>query len=350
MAWGDLMIIRVDPVILKQNSGSISGIGGSVNNSGQSASSVAQGAPSYDGQFGPRVQAIGHEALARAQGLLSNLNNLSSQLLNKAQAFEAADMVGIAGFNNIINGTRVSQSGSWWTGLPVDIINLVLKLGGLFGGAAFTGLLGTALLGNGLYSGNGQPLNGLAKPSWWPAGVPWSGGQKKAEEQPSSPSIQLTQPEEEKQWSQTEIENQIIASNGSLPVDNSSMQCVKWAQIRREELGGTPLPHISIGDNGAHNYINMYKSSIIQINASNVSGQSINISGLKPGAAIVWDKGNASLYGYAGYTYGHVAIVEAVQPDGIWISQANWSGAPVKFIPNEKLTGLCVIPPDATPG
>ena len=59
------MLIRVDPVILKQNSGSISGIGSNVNSSGQSASGIAQGAPSYDGQFGPRVQAIGHEALAR---------------------------------------------------------------------------------------------------------------------------------------------------------------------------------------------------------------------------------------------------------------------------------------------
>jgi hypothetical protein len=201
------MLIRVDPVILKQNSGSISGIGSNVNNSGQSASSSAQGAPSYDGQFGPRVQAIGHEALARAQGLLNNMNNLSSQLLNKAQAFEAADMAGVAGFTNINNGAQIPATGPWWTGLPVDIINLILKLGGLFGGATFTGLLGTVLLGNGLSSGNGQTFIGLGKPSWEPGGVPRPYGEKqpvKPPEPSSSPSqkpqISLEIKQEDPKW------------------------------------------------------------------------------------------------------------------------------------------------------
>ena len=172
------MIIRVDPVILKQNSGSISGIGSSVNSSGQSASSVAQGAPSYDGQFGPRVQAIGHEALARAQGLLGAMNNLSSQLLSKAQAFAAADMAAVTGCANINTGAQIPATGPWWTNLPIDILNLYLKLGGLFGGAAFTGLVGTVLLGNGLNSGNGQIGIGFGKPIWWPVGAPWPFGGK----------------------------------------------------------------------------------------------------------------------------------------------------------------------------
>jgi len=154
------MLIRVDPVILKQNSGSISGIGSSINSSGQGASGIAQGAPSYDGQFGPRVQAIGHEALARAQGLLNEMNSISSQLQSKAQAFDAADRAGAAGFTSINNGAQISILDPNWIVAPIDYIKSIIKLGWLFGSVTFTGLLGTILWGSGISSGNGQGLNG----------------------------------------------------------------------------------------------------------------------------------------------------------------------------------------------
>jgi len=84
--------IRVDPSVLRQSSKNISGVGTNLSQVGQSALGKASGAPSYDGQFGPRVQAIGYEALSRAQGLSGKMSTYSGQLQSRAQAFEAADM------------------------------------------------------------------------------------------------------------------------------------------------------------------------------------------------------------------------------------------------------------------
>lgn len=92
-----MTIIRVDPAILRQASQGTSGIGATLSQVGGSVLSKASSAPSYDGQFGPRVQAIGHEALGRAQGLSGRMNDLSGQLRTKAQAFETADTAGVAG-------------------------------------------------------------------------------------------------------------------------------------------------------------------------------------------------------------------------------------------------------------
>jgi len=58
----------------------------------------AQSAPNYDNQFGSKVQVLGQEAFARSQGIMSQINNQSSILQSKAQAFEAADLAGVANF------------------------------------------------------------------------------------------------------------------------------------------------------------------------------------------------------------------------------------------------------------
>lgn len=104
------MRIRVDPTILRQSSGNISGVGNNITQTGQSVLGVSRNAPSYNGQFGPRVQAIGQEAFARAQGISSRLNNCSYTLQNKAQMFEAADMVGVVGF------VPITTTFSAWSG------------------------------------------------------------------------------------------------------------------------------------------------------------------------------------------------------------------------------------------
>ena len=159
------MRIRVDPFILRQNSGSISGIGGNLNNVGQAVFGIAQGAPSNYGDFRAQVQAIGHEALARAQGLFSQVNDFSSQLQSRAHKFEAADMVGIAGFQNIFNNnTQILAPWLKLTGVPMDIINRYLMLGRFFGGTSFYGLLLTLLMGNNLFSRSSQPIIGIEKP------------------------------------------------------------------------------------------------------------------------------------------------------------------------------------------
>ncbi len=92
------MIIRVDPAVLKQCSGNISGVGNNINLTGQGVVGLSRSAPSYNGQFGPRVQAIGMEALTRSQGLSAQMNDHSTKLQVRAQAFEAADMGGVSAF------------------------------------------------------------------------------------------------------------------------------------------------------------------------------------------------------------------------------------------------------------
>ena len=160
------MRIRVDPFILRQNSGSISGIGGNVIQSGQNAFGIARGAPNIDGQFGPQVQAIGNEALVRAQGLFSRMNDLSNWLQSRAQAFEAADMAGIAGFVNVYNKAQILAPWLKLTGVPMDILNRYLMLGGFFVGTSFYGLLATLIMGNNLFSGNRQTSGSpITKPS-----------------------------------------------------------------------------------------------------------------------------------------------------------------------------------------
>lgn len=75
----------------------------------------------------------------------------------------------------------------------------------------------------------------------------------------------------------------------------------------------------------------------------------IGSTGLSPGTVLVWDAGHPDTKGTDGYTYGHVAVVESVQPDGVWVSQANWPGRAVMFIRTERLSTLHAIPPGAQP-
>ncbi len=86
-----MAIIRVDPDILKSQSTVLSTISGEVSISGKLAQGAAASAPSYDGQFGPKVQAIGAEAITRANGLSFRLGDHSGSLFNRASAFEIAD-------------------------------------------------------------------------------------------------------------------------------------------------------------------------------------------------------------------------------------------------------------------
>jgi hypothetical protein len=83
--------IRVDPAILISNSSTISTTAANVSTTGQSALNAAQTAPSYNGQFGPRVKAIGAEAMSRAQCTTGRLNNSAFSLNTRANAFLNAD-------------------------------------------------------------------------------------------------------------------------------------------------------------------------------------------------------------------------------------------------------------------
>ncbi len=89
--------IRVDPAILTSNSSTISSTASNVSAAGKLAQSAALTAPSYSGQFGPRVKAIGAEAMARAQSTTGSLNNSAFSLNTRANAFLNADKTYIKG-------------------------------------------------------------------------------------------------------------------------------------------------------------------------------------------------------------------------------------------------------------
>jgi len=81
-----------------------------------------QSAPSYDGQFGPRVASIGHEALARARGLADRLTERSLQLRNKADAFQAVDSTARQGMDNVWGQLQAwSRSDAGWATLDIPL-------------------------------------------------------------------------------------------------------------------------------------------------------------------------------------------------------------------------------------
>jgi len=85
------MQIRVNPDILNQSGNNLISTSSSVQRAGSSANSAASSAPSYDGQFGPKVKAIGNEARAIANGNAEELTNHGKKLLERATIFQTAD-------------------------------------------------------------------------------------------------------------------------------------------------------------------------------------------------------------------------------------------------------------------
>jgi len=145
----------------------------------------------------------------------------------------------------------------------------------------------------------------------------------------------------------TDVRRWVELDHGRLPGDE---QCVHWAQDRSPSLGGPPLPAVGkypTDDLGARQYLKIFNGQTFQVpqNTTDLT----RVPGLEAGACVVWDKGHPDTRGTAGYTYGHIAVIEAVQPDGVWVSQANWPGHPVMFIPRDKLSTLYVIPRNARP-
>ena len=83
--------IRVNPDILKTNSSIIVTTSAGVQSMGYIIQSSSSTAPSYDGQFGPKVKAIGSEATAQANKMAISLRSQAGSLENKARAFDNAD-------------------------------------------------------------------------------------------------------------------------------------------------------------------------------------------------------------------------------------------------------------------
>ncbi len=83
--------IRVDIPLLRAQAQQMSEAAAELSAIASRLLSATANAPSYDGQFGPRVAALGPEAHAHLQQLATELAEEAEQLRAKADAFDAAD-------------------------------------------------------------------------------------------------------------------------------------------------------------------------------------------------------------------------------------------------------------------
>lgn len=108
--------------------------------------------------------------------------------------------------------------------------------------------------------------------------------------------------------------------------------CALYAKARRPDLGSTNHPkHAAAG------YITKFQNKAFQLEANDDDYR--NIIGV--GYAVVWDPGVAG----ANASAGHVAIVEEVGPDYIIVSHAGWdTGTRTKLTFNKTLQYVWIIP------
>lgn len=173
------MIIRVDPSLLESEANQIQGIGQDISSLIKGLVSATQGAPSYNGQFGPRVAEIGSEAGVKSGALSNPLNDLGERLGLKGVEFANVDDAAISGFDNII---KVPVN--WVDSFPplseyfalLDFFKKYLSLGNLIkgNGAVFSlsGLFAMIFGSNQMWGG--WTFFSTERPAWWPGWLPWS--------------------------------------------------------------------------------------------------------------------------------------------------------------------------------
>jgi hypothetical protein len=144
------------------------------------------------------------------------------------------------------------------------------------------------------------------------------------------------------------IKTKIEREMGRLPdpwEDTEGEECVAWARLRRNRLNATPMPATGAypqGDDvalyGAWNYNHIYQDATKPVEAHPLEQQ-----GIVAGDALISRPTTSN-------PWGHIAIVEAVYPDGLIISQANVKQARiVKFVPRDELASWLRIPAEASP-
>lgn len=96
--------IRVDPAGLRAAAKELQTNASNLRSLGEAVRRAAGSAPSYDGQFGPKARSLAEQAAARLSADASRLEELSQSLVERAAAFESADMASAAAFASISAG------------------------------------------------------------------------------------------------------------------------------------------------------------------------------------------------------------------------------------------------------
>lgn len=102
--------IKVDPSILQSNGQNIQSEGQSISSAGSKVLGAASGAPSYEGQFGPRVYAIGQDAYSKLGSSANQLNDIGSRVYVKGVEFQVVDNESLTGFGFPGGGTILNFS------------------------------------------------------------------------------------------------------------------------------------------------------------------------------------------------------------------------------------------------
>jgi len=131
-----MTLIRVNPAILDQSAGKINSFAENIRNAGRALWNGLDGAPFYDGQFSPRIRAMGLETQARAQVMALRMNALSSSLSRRAAAFAAMDQAGVIRFDDLGNGILDIFGDPWylkllafWMRIPYPLLLRLISYG-----------------------------------------------------------------------------------------------------------------------------------------------------------------------------------------------------------------------------
>jgi hypothetical protein len=115
-----MTVIRVDPPDLHRKAEDLEEVAAQFRTLAESVMRSTRGAPSYDGDFGPKVQAIGMETEARLRTLGDHVTEHALFLRTKAEAFQAADLASVnqwassAGIAHWQSQPAVGFPGSSW--------------------------------------------------------------------------------------------------------------------------------------------------------------------------------------------------------------------------------------------
>ncbi len=93
--------ITVDPAQLAQAAQELAEVGERLQHLADEAHAIGSSAPSYDGQFGPRAERLGLEALSALDSQSQRVSLRGSELLDISQAFAEADQRSQSGFGTV---------------------------------------------------------------------------------------------------------------------------------------------------------------------------------------------------------------------------------------------------------
>jgi len=146
-----MTLIRVNPDSLKQSAETLKSLSGMMLKASDCFWGSANNAPSYEGQFGLLVHAIGLTALVQAKKNASQLNTFSGSLFTRASAFQSADSAGVMGLKK---GGILP-----WMFIDGAFLAYLSMLSGL-SAASILRLIGLGMLGAG-NNRYGNPVNGV---------------------------------------------------------------------------------------------------------------------------------------------------------------------------------------------